>query len=87
MLQIKGSLDFEAGKKFHEDFERYNILNDGLLPAFAIVEDIIFLMETQQIEYFQYPAINNSFNKDMYFRFKKVDNKYFYKGFDFGKKF
>lgn len=85
MLQINRSLDFKTGKKFHEDFEKYNTLNDGLLPAFSIVEDIIFLMESQDVEYFQYPAMNNSFNKNMYFRFKRENNKYFYKGFDFVK--
>ncbi|EOH94860.1 DUF5960 family protein [Enterococcus pallens] len=85
MLQINNELDFETGKKFCEDFEKYNILNEGLLPAFSIIEDIIFLMESQKIEYFIYPAINNSFNKDMRFSFKKANKKFFYQGFSFVK--
>lgn len=84
MLKIKSTLDFESSKLFVEDFTKYNILNKGLFPAFAIFEDVIFLMESQKIEHFRYLAQNNSFNKDMYFRFKKKGDKFYYEGYDFG---
>ncbi|EOH91826.1 DUF5960 family protein [Enterococcus pallens] len=70
MLDTNGAV-FEFKSEEDDQFTKdYHRLVDSAVPLFAVKEDLLYLMESQGINYFMMPAIITRDRKDHCFYFE-----------------